>query len=328
MAFDLTPVPADFGKGGSHLSEGSPRLGELLAEHHEAITSAGDQLDAAAGTSDDLNGRLQRVEGHALLTTGTPGELASESVDDSGLYPGTLASTNGELGVFVGVRPDLYGYAVEESPSPMELLGRTGDKVWVRIDKLSRPLKSHETLYVGVIGSPLSTSGLTAPDAFAGAQFMGDMFGNSLDGVNPVMQVILTSHAVSPFPPAGDFGGACLAEAFAAIAAFDVVRIRTDGKAVPALADSDANLALVFGLARNRALSPGSPDRKAVIVAWRDQHPFNPETSIVFAPGDPMYVSASEAGKVTNVAPTHARQVGVCTSNTESGVFGVLRGLA
>lgn len=323
MSFDLPEIPGDFGQGGANIGDGAPKLSAVLAAHRQAIVDAGDQIDAAVAAT--------AVAGDLLtLTAGTPGDLTFDA-DDTGRHFGCLFAANGEvLGMFVAVNASHYNGGAFVSPSPMEVLGQEGNKVWVRLDKLSRPLKTQSPLFVGVNGAPLSPSGMSDSDGFSSFPYMADMFGNSLDAISPTMDLVLGTRAPSPIIPSGDFGGGIAAEASASCAAGDVLAIDATGKVAPCLADSDAHAALALGVATHQVTLPDLTNpRKAVIVAigggsgaWRQ---FNPETSIAFAPGDKIFVSASEAGHVTNVAPAHARQVGICTSNDESGVLGLVR---
>jgi hypothetical protein len=287
------------------------------------------QLDAADATPATPTAEARQeisvaaLESVALLRGGTANDLTF-GIDDTGRAVGSLFAATETLGLFVAVSPSRYPDGAAQSMSPMEILGQAEDKVWVRVDKLSRPLKAQPTLYLGCVGSPLASSGLSPSNGFLSLPYMADMFGNTLDGLNPSMEIILTAHAPDPLPPGGDFGGALGAEASAAVAEGDIVRIQADGMVVPAIADDDANLAKVLGVAANRA-SLEDEARHAVIVAYAGWRTFNPEAEVTIAPGDRLYVSATEAGKVTHLAPAHARQVGICTSNDPSGVQGLVR---
>jgi hypothetical protein len=300
-------------------------------EEAKRVAANLDAIDATAGSPvDEANqdAALASLKTHALLTGGTVPEIA-EFIDDSDRLPGTLFSANSEaLGLFMAVPKEHYPPGdIVQSPSPMEILDQAARMVWVRVDKLSRPAKAQPTLYLGCVGTPLARSGRSPSQGFMSLQYLSEQFDHSLQDINPEMEIILTDNAPSPLAPGGDFRDGIALEAGGTVNANDVARFNpVDGTAVALIADSDANVALALGVAVQGA-GPSEGQRRLVLLANVGQRKFNPEGGVTFAAGDPFYPSATEAGHVTNVAPAHARQIGVCLSNTESGVLGLLRGL-
>lgn len=259
---------------------------------------------------------------------------------------GALGFLKEQRGLYVAVPPSTLPYI---PPANEEVCGNSDDSIiWVRVDKMQVPYKLHREFFLGTILADqpsITNTGLTADSGLKSMTHFATRFGNNLDGFADVAENIFVDgiHGdsaagftdaaeiliaapfpdsydpenpdivpdVDPFQPNGDFGGAFGAEILSGeeVAVFLVVRINADGKALLAQSDTEGNAAGILAVAQNQG-SPSGGLRRGVIARYRDVTPVVLQTGITPALGDKLYLSATQAGKVTNVAPANEYPIG------------------
>ncbi len=335
--FEVVHQDRSFGGERTTVLRVDGQTGEITAKALAVESLTGEVTD----TVDELVALVEDLRSRSPLATDNLGDFSLIS----GQVPGTLAYLTQQFAEYLAMRPEDF-YAIP--PTSEIMCGNDDDSlIWVRADHTMTPYRQFREFFIGTVlseSASLTNSGLAADSGLKSLQHLATRFGNKLDAFADVAPDFFSpgihgnssdgfadaavirigvsypdpndpetpiTPTVSPFHPMGDFGGAFGAEILAdnVVPAFAVCRIDEDGYAVPAISDTDAHAAGILAVAQNSGDS-NEGARAAAILKYRDVTPVVLETAVTPALGDIMYVSSTEAGKVTNVEPAKPYRVG------------------
>ncbi len=336
--FEIVHQDRSFGGERTTVLRVDGQTGEITADKLEIDSLTGPVAESVA----ELETTVATMRTRSPIMTGNIGDLGFIS----GNAIGALAILTEQYGEYVAMNPlDFL-----EIPTPSETMSGNSDDslIWVRLDHMQTPYRMHRNFYLGTFlsdGPSISNSGIAADSGLKSLVHLATRFANRLDGFADLAPDVFSSGihgnssdgftdsatigiavpypdpndpegpeiapTVDPFQPEGDFGGAFGAEvlADADVPVFSVCRIDADGYALLAISDTDGHAAGVLAVAQNAGNS-GEGSRTAVILKYRDATPVVLETGITPALGEILYVSATEAGKVTNVEPANSYPIG------------------